>query len=131
MTPSGKKRSGSTGMDFVQMLPLKTMSLRIIKHKVPTKKEYMNSTNWLLEQLICIGGNRPCALLGITLRDWQERKPGYCPFFQNEGNEMVEDDPDHDSRHVLKNPFIKPNGVEDSFPTGVIVNSETDKIIGC
>ena len=98
------------------------------KTKVPTKKEYMNSTNWLLEQLICIGGNRPCALLGITLRDWQERKPGYCPFFQNEGNEMVEDDPDHDSRHVLKNPFIKPNGVEDSFPTGVIVNSETDKI---
>ena len=32
MTPSGKKRSGSTGMDFVQMLPLKTISLRIITH---------------------------------------------------------------------------------------------------
>jgi hypothetical protein len=33
MTPSGKKRSGSTGMGFVQMLPLKTMSSRTIKHQ--------------------------------------------------------------------------------------------------
>ena len=32
MTPPGKIRSGSTGIDFVQMLPLKTMSLRTIKH---------------------------------------------------------------------------------------------------
>jgi hypothetical protein len=27
--PSGKKRSRSTGLDFIQMLPLKTMSLSI------------------------------------------------------------------------------------------------------
>ena len=32
ITLSGKKRSRSTGPDFVQMLPLQTMSLRTIKH---------------------------------------------------------------------------------------------------
>ena len=98
------------------------------KTKVPTVNEYMNSTNWLLEQLICIGGNRPCALLGITLKDWEDRKPGYCPFFQDEENEMVDDDPENDSRKVLKNPFTKPKGSVYREPTGVIVNSETDKI---
>ena len=98
------------------------------KIKVPTVNEYINSTNWLLEQLICIGGNRPCALLGITLKDWEDRKPGYCPFFQDEENEMVDDDPENDKRKVLKNPFTKPKGSVCREPTGVIVNSETDKI---
>ena len=98
------------------------------KTKVPTSNEYMNSTNWLLEQLVCIGGNRPCALLGITLKDWEERKPGYCPFFSGEGNEMVKDDPGSDNRTVLKDPFRKPDGAKDNCPTGVIVSSETDKI---
>ena len=98
------------------------------KTKVPTPKEYMNSTNWLLEQLVCLGGNRPCALLGITVRDWAERQPGYCPFFQAEGNDMVQDDPDNDTRKVLKDPFKKPKGEKATEPTGFIVNSETDKI---
>jgi hypothetical protein len=98
------------------------------KTKVPTSKEYMNSTQWLLEQLICLGGNRPCALLGITLRDWAERRPGYCPFFQDEENEMVEDEPGHDSRKVLIDPYKKPQGSASNEPTGIIVRSETDKI---
>ena len=37
------------------------------KTKQITKNEYMLLTNWLLEMLICLGGNRPCALLGITI----------------------------------------------------------------
>ena len=98
------------------------------KEKIPTVKEYMNSTNWLLEQLICLGGNRPCALLGITLKDWEDRKPGYCPFFQDEANEMVKDDPQNDNRNVLKDPYRKPKGSSSSEPTGIIVRSETDKI---
>ena len=56
------------------------------KSRIPTVNEYMNSTNWLLEQLVCLGGNRPCALLGITVKDWTERRPGYCPFFQDNQN---------------------------------------------
>lgn len=98
------------------------------KTKIPTEKEYMNSTNWLLEQLVCLGGNRPCALLGITLRDWEDRKPGYCPFFQDEENETTEDDPVNDQRKILKNPYKKPIGSDIKEPTGVIVHSETDKI---
>ena len=98
------------------------------KMKIPTEKEYMNSTNWLLEQLVCLGGNRPCALLGITLRDWEERKPGYCPFFQDEENETTEDDPVNDPRKILKDPYRKPKGSNLKEPTGVIVLSETDKI---
>ena len=35
--------------------------------KIPSRKEYMTLTQWLLEMLICLGGNRPCALLGITV----------------------------------------------------------------
>ena len=104
------------------------MELAYKKTKVPTSKEYMNSTNWLLEQLICVGGNRPCALLGITLRDWEERKPGYCPFNQNEDNDMHEEDPEHDKRKVLQDPYKKPKGSSAEEPTGVIVTSETDKI---
>ena len=104
------------------------MELAYKKTKVPTPNEYMNSTNWLLEQLVCIGGNRPCALLGITLKDWEERKPGYCPFFPSEGNDIVKDDPGSDNRTVLKDPFRKPEGGKDNCPTGVIVSSETDKI---
>jgi hypothetical protein len=98
------------------------------KNKVPTQQEYTNSTNWLLEQLICLGGNRPCALLGITVKDWEEKQPGYCPFDQDEENEMFQDDPTNDARKVLKDPFIKPKGEEAKKPTGFIVNSETDKI---
>ena len=96
--------------------------------KVPTAKEYANATNWLLEQLVCIGGNRPCALLGITVNEWENRKPGYCPFSQTEKNEVVEDDPENDRRCVLKNPFQKPLGEKEESPTGVIVESDTDKI---
>ena len=98
------------------------------KSKVPTSNEYMNSTQWLLEQLICLGGNRPCALLGITLKDWAERRPGFCPFFQDKENEMEEDNPNDDSRMVLKNPYKKPKGSSSNEPTGIIVKSETDKI---
>ena len=98
------------------------------KTKIPTNKEYMNSTNWLLEQLICLGGNRPCALLGITLRDWAERRPGYCPFFQDDDNDVVAEDPEYDNRKVLQNPYKKPKGSTSDEPTGVIVQSETDKI---
>ena len=96
--------------------------------RIPTINEYSNSTNWLLEQLICIGGNRPCALLGITLRDWAEKKPGYCPFNQDDENEMQEEEPGCDNRKVLKNPYIKPKGSMYDQPTGYIVKSETDKI---
>ena len=106
----------------------KLIELACKKTKIPTTREYMNSTNWLLEQLICMGGNRPCALLGITLRDWEERKPGYCPFYQDDDNETIEEDPEHDKRKVLKNPYKKPKGSKDDDPTGFIVKSETDKI---
>ena len=106
----------------------KLIELACKKTKIPTTREYMNSTNWLLEQLICMGGNRPCALLGITLRDWEERKPGYCPFYQDEDNDMIEEDPEHDKRKVLQNPYKKPKGSKDDEPTGFIVKSETDKI---
>ena len=98
------------------------------RNKVPTQQEYTNSTNWLLEQLICLGGNRPCALLGITVKDWEDKQPGYCPFDQDEANEMIQDDPTNDARKVLKDPFRKPKGEEANEPTGFIVNSETDKI---
>ena len=37
------------------------------KTKQISKREYVLLTNWLLEMLICLGGNRPCALLGITI----------------------------------------------------------------
>ena len=37
------------------------------KTKQISRKEYVLLTNWLLEMLICLGGNRPCALLGITI----------------------------------------------------------------
>ena len=48
---------------------MKTMLLELSckKTKIATKQEYMLVTNWLLEMLICLGGNRPCALLGITI----------------------------------------------------------------
>ena len=107
----------------------KLMELAYKKLKVPTAREYMNSTNWLLEMLVCIGGNRPCALLGITLRDWEERRPGYCPFNQNEDNDLQEEDSENDRRKVLKNPYSRPKGSSDEEPTGVIVKSDTDKIV--
>ena len=34
----------------------KLIELACKKTKIPTTREYMNSTNWLLEQLICMGG---------------------------------------------------------------------------
>ena len=107
----------------------KLMELAYKKLKVPTVNEYMNATNWLLEMLVCIGGNRPCALLGITLRDWDERRPGFCPFNQNEDNDLQEEDSENDRRKVLKNPYSRPKGSSDEEPTGVIVKSDTDKIV--
>ena len=107
----------------------KLMELAYKKTKVPSANEYVNSTNWLLEMLVCIGGNRPCALLGITLRDWDERRPGYCPFYQNEENDLEEEDPENEKRKVLRDPYSKPKGSRDEEPTGVIVKSDTDKII--
>ena len=99
------------------------------KNKVPSTNEYMNSTQWLLEQLVCIGGNRPCALLGITVKDWTNRQAGFCPFYQEgEENEMQEDDTGHDNRMVLRDPYTNPKGSTDVEPTGVIVSSESDKI---
>ena len=98
------------------------------KTKMPSKSEYMKVTNWLLEQLICIGGNRPCALLGLTVEDWGNRKEGYCPFNQSDDNDLVEEDPAHDKRKVLKDPYQKPNGCVEEVPTGVIVKSDGDKI---
>ena len=106
----------------------KLIELACKKTKLPTAQEYMNSTNWLLEQLVCLGGNRPCALLGITLRDWAERKQGFCPFYPEDENETFEEDPDNDARRVLKDPYKKPKGEKAEEPTGFIVNSETDKI---
>ena len=96
--------------------------------KIPSQRDYMGATSWLLEQLICIGGNRPCALLGLTVGDWENRKPGYCPFNQSEENDLIEEDPQYDNRKVLKNPFTKPMGSEDDEPTGVIVKSDSDKV---
>ena len=107
----------------------KLMEFAYKKAKVPTSNDYMNSTNWLLEQLICVGGNRPCALLGITLRDWEERRTGYCPFNQSEDNDMHEEDPENDKRKVLQDPYKRPKGSSAEEPTGVIVTSETDKIV--
>ena len=107
----------------------KLMEFAYKKGKVPSTFEYMNATNWLLEMLVCIGGNRPCALLGITLRDWEERRPGYCPFYQNDENDLEEEDPQNEIRKILKNPYERPKGSSDEEPTGVIVKSETDKII--
>ena len=98
------------------------------KEKKPTSREYIQSTNWLIEQLICIGGNRPCSLLGLTVGDWQNRKEGFCPFNQTEENEMIVEDAQYDSRKVLKNPYQKPKGSDNDEPTGVIVESKSDKV---
>ena len=99
------------------------------KQKQPTVAEYMNSTQWLLEQLVCIGGNRPCALLGITVKDWTARRPGFCPFYQEcEQQEMQEDDLGYDNRMVLKDPYKIPKGAKEVEPTGIIVRSDGDKI---
>ena len=48
---------------------MKTMLFELAckKAKIPTRQEYTALTQWLLEMLICLGGNRPCALLGITI----------------------------------------------------------------
>ena len=53
--------------DDYSFMKTKLFELAYKKAKIPTKQEYMLVTNWLLEQLICLGGNRPCALLGITV----------------------------------------------------------------
>ena len=98
------------------------------KTRMPSRNEYMKATNWLLEQLICIGGNRPCALLGLTVGDWENKKAGYCPFNQSEDNDLIEEDPKHDSRKILKDPFQRPKGCVEDEPTGIIVKSDGDKI---
>ena len=98
------------------------------KEKKPTAREYIGSTNWVLEQLICIGGNRPCSLLGLTVGDWQNRKEGFCPFNQTEDNDMIVEDEEYDSRKILKNPYQKPQGSDKDEPTGIIVESKSDKV---
>ena len=38
------------------------------KHKIPNRNEFSQVTNWLLEMIVsCSGGNRPVAILGITV----------------------------------------------------------------
>ena len=98
------------------------------KEKKPSAREYIGSTMWLMEQLICIGGNRPCSLLGLTVGDWQNRKEGFCPFNQAEENDMIVEDEEYDSRKVLRNPYQKPQGSDIDEPTGVIVESKSDKV---
>ena len=78
---------------------------------------------WLM-----LAGNRPCSLLGLTVGDWQQRRAGFCPFNQSNDNELVEEDPKYDRRKILKNPFVKPVGSDVEVPTGVIVQSNSDKI---
>ena len=72
--------------------------------------------------------NRPCSILGITIKDWEERKAGFCPFNQSEKNELIVEDPSADSRKILANPFEKPSDSDSEEPTGVIVKSDADKI---
>ena len=96
--------------------------------KVPSSKDYTSLTSWVLEMLVCIGGNRPVSLLGITVKDWEDRKPGFCPFNQSEENDLVVEDPQSDNRKILANPYQKPSNCESDEPTGVIVMSEADKI---
>ena len=96
--------------------------------KIPNSAEYMNSTTWLLEQLVCIGGNRPCTILGLTVNDWENRKPGYNPHNNVEINQSFIEDEENDERKVLRNPYKKPNGEVEDEPTGVIVQSKDDKI---
>ena len=102
--------------------------LAYVSTRIPTSRDYSSLTNWLLEVLVCIGGNRPCAILGITIRDWEERKPGFCPFNQSEKNELIVEDPSDDNRKVLANPFEKPSDSDSEEPTGVIVQTDSDKI---
>ena len=97
------------------------------KKRTVKSRDYTSLTAWVLEQLICIGGNRPCAILGITNRDWLQRKQGYCPFNQSEKNELTPDT-EKDPRKVLKNPYSKPVDSDEENPTGVIVESHEDKI---
>ena len=106
----------------------KLFELAYVSTKFPTARDYSSITNWLLEVLVCIGGNRPCSLLGITVKDWEERKPGFCPFNQSEENELVVEDSLADSRKILSNPFEKPKDSDTDEPTGVIVKSDADKI---
>ena len=38
------------------------------KHKIPNRIEFSQVTNWILEMIVsCSGGNRPIAILGITV----------------------------------------------------------------
>ena len=109
---------------------MKTLLLELAykKTRIPSRNEYMQVTNWLLEILVCLGGNRPVALLGITIGDWEDRKPGFYPFDGN-GDDLVEEDPNAaDSRMVTRNPYVPPLGSQSKEPTGIIVRSHTDKI---
>ena len=102
--------------------------LAYVTTRIPTSRDYSSLTNWLLEVLVCIGGNRPCSILGITIKDWEERKAGFCPFNQSEKNELIVEDPTDDNRKVLANPFEKPTDSDSEEPTGVIVKTDSDKI---
>ena len=114
--------------DEYQIQKHKLFQFAYDNEKVPTQKDYSACTMWILEMLVAIGGNRPCALLGIKVGDWENRKSGFCPFNQSEENELVEDDPENDHRKVLKNPFEKPIGCDSEEPTGVLIQSDSDKI---
>ena len=102
--------------------------LAYVTTRIPASRQYISLTNWLLELLVCIGGNRPCSILGITIKDWEERKAGFCPFNQSEQNDLIVEDPMADSRKILANPFEKPADSDSEEPTGVIVKSDADKI---
>ena len=95
--------------------------------KIPNKKEYNNSTGWILEMLVCIAGNRPCTILGLTVSDWENRKPGYNPHNYVENNQSFTES-EEDPRRILKNPYSKPVGEQENQPTGIIVQSKDDKI---
>lgn len=102
--------------------------LAYVSTRFPAARDYSSLTNWLLEVLVCVGGNRPCSLLGITVKDWEERKPGFCPFNQSEQNDLVVEDSEADNRKILSNPYEKPKDSDSEEPTGVIVNTDADKI---
>ena len=74
--------------------------------------------------IVCIGGNRPCAILGMTNRDLVESKPGYCPFSPEDSEETFTDE---DGRKVSRNPYVKKE--VNKKPTGIIVNTDTDKVV--
>ena len=49
------------------IMKTRLLELAYKKTKIVTKTDYMTATKWLLEMLVCLGGNRPVALLGLTV----------------------------------------------------------------